>query len=68
MVRIVKQCKSLSLRIGLSCVGSTIADIALYPWAEDAESAGFDIERFPSLTAWYNRMNERPAGQKGVSV
>jgi hypothetical protein len=47
---------------------STIADIALYPWAEDAESLGIDIERFPRLTAWYNRMNERHAVQKGMRV
>ncbi|KAL1964553.1 hypothetical protein VTN77DRAFT_6850 [Rasamsonia byssochlamydoides] len=46
----------------------TIADIAHVPFIVAADAAGIDIEKFPHLTAWYNRMLRRPAVKKGLAV
>ncbi|TAM99146.1 MAG: glutathione S-transferase family protein [Rhizobiaceae bacterium] len=38
----------------------TIADIALYPYTCDARSAGFEMERFPAIAAWLDRIASTP--------
>ncbi|KAL2841763.1 glutathione S-transferase [Aspergillus pseudodeflectus] len=39
-------------------VGSrlTLADLVAFPFAATADSYGLDLERFPQVTAWYNRL------------
>ncbi|KAL2845931.1 hypothetical protein BJY01DRAFT_213781 [Aspergillus pseudoustus] len=39
-------------------VGSrlTLADLVAFPFAATADSYGLDLERFPEVTAWYNRL------------
>jgi len=39
----------------------TIADIALYAYTHNADEVGFDLERYPAIRAWL----ERVAGQPG---
>jgi len=46
----------------------TIADIANYGWVASAGWAGIDIEEFPALKAWEDRMASRPGVEKGRHV
>jgi glutathione S-transferase len=46
----------------------TIADIAHYGWVAAAGWAGVDIEEFPALKAWEERMGQRPGVAKGQDV
>lgn len=46
----------------------TIADIAHYGWIAAAGWAGVEIEEFPALKAWEERMEKRPAVAKGRDV
>lgn len=48
--------------VGEKC---TIADIAHWGWVTAAGWAGVDIEEFPHLKAWEERMLERPGVEKG---
>ncbi|KAF2772930.1 glutathione S-transferase II [Teratosphaeria nubilosa] len=51
--------------VGNKC---TIADIAHWGWVSAAGWAGVDIEEFPELKKWEDRMWARPAVQKGANV
>lgn len=46
----------------------TIADIAHYGWVRAAGWAGVDIDEFPHLKAWEDRMLQRPGVEKGRHV
>lgn len=46
----------------------SIADMACWPWASRFEWHQVDITSFPNVVAWYNRIRERPAVQKGYHV
>lgn len=46
----------------------TLADIATWPWIRSHKSAGIDLERFPALKAWFERVGERPAVKKGAEI
>ncbi|KAK0768788.1 Glutathione S-transferase 2 [Friedmanniomyces endolithicus] len=46
----------------------TIADIAHWGWVSAAGWAGIQIEDFPALKAWEERMWERKAVQKGAGI
>jgi len=46
----------------------SIADMAAFPWAIRYESQGVQIEDFPNVRAWFDRLNARPAVQKGLKV
>ncbi|KAK4970425.1 Glutathione S-transferase 2 [Elasticomyces elasticus] len=51
--------------VGNKC---TIADIAHFGWVAAAFWAGIDIEEFPTLKAWEDRMYARPGVEKGRHV
>ncbi|KAF2719428.1 glutathione S-transferase II [Polychaeton citri CBS 116435] len=51
--------------VGNKC---TIADIAHWGWISAAGWAGIDINAFPTLKAWEERMWARPAVKKGANV
>ncbi|KAF2164426.1 hypothetical protein M409DRAFT_67924 [Zasmidium cellare ATCC 36951] len=51
--------------IGNKC---TIADIAHIGWIASSGWAGIDIDQFPDLKAWKDRMWARPVVQKGMNV
>ncbi|MDD0814198.1 glutathione S-transferase N-terminal domain-containing protein [Curvibacter sp. HBC28] len=46
----------------------SIADIAIYPWLRSWQNQGIDWADHPHLKAWFERLGERPAVQKGVTV
>ncbi len=46
----------------------SIADIALFPWMRNWESRGVDITAFPNVQAWHDRIDARPAVQRGLKV
>jgi len=46
----------------------TIADIAHWGWVTSAGWAGVEIDDFPALKAWDDRMLARPAVEKGRHV
>ena len=46
----------------------SIADIACWGWIVPWKLQGIQIEEFPDLKAWFDRMNERPAVQAGKAV
>ncbi|HVK99346.1 MAG TPA: glutathione S-transferase family protein [Dongiaceae bacterium] len=43
----------------------SIADIALYAYTHVAEEGGFDLQRFPHLRSWLNRIQQLP-GYLGI--
>ncbi|KAF2484252.1 glutathione S-transferase II [Neohortaea acidophila] len=51
--------------VGNKC---TIADIAHWGWISAAGWAGVEIEEFPTLKKWEDRMWARPATKKGANV
>jgi GSH-dependent disulfide-bond oxidoreductase len=46
----------------------SIADMASWPWVVGHAMFGQSLEDFPNLKAWYERVRERPAVQKGFAV
>ncbi len=38
----------------------SVADIALYAYTHVAPEGGFDLERYPSLRAWLDRVRAQP--------
>ncbi|KAF2492762.1 glutathione S-transferase II [Lophium mytilinum] len=46
----------------------SIADIASYGWVNILQFSGVDIDQFPNLKAWWQRISERPAVKKGVEI
>ena len=47
----------------------SVADIGTWPWVKGWEFAGFtkeDVEPFPHLLKWIDRIAERPAVKKGT--
>ena len=43
----------------------SVADIAIWPWVSRFEWQEIDITAFPNVCAWYGRIAERPAVQRG---
>ena len=46
----------------------TIADIANFSWVNISSWVGIEIEEFPLLSAWVDRINAREAVKRGVDV
>ncbi|KAF1995993.1 glutathione S-transferase II [Amniculicola lignicola CBS 123094] len=46
----------------------SIADIASFGWVNVLRFSGVDLDAFPNLLAWWERINARPAVQKGLSI
>ncbi|KAI1266677.1 glutathione S-transferase [Xylariaceae sp. FL1019] len=46
----------------------TIADIACWGWVAGAKNTGVDIDEFPTLKEWVQRMLKRPGVEKGRHV
>lgn len=46
----------------------TIADIACFSWVNWDVWAGVDVKQFKLLSAWVDRINERPAVERGLDV
>jgi GST-like protein len=46
----------------------SIADIATFPWLRNWENQGIVLADYPHLKAWFEKIAERPAVQRGVKV
>ena len=46
----------------------SIADIATYPWLRSWERQGIVLDDYTHLKAWFHKIEERPAVQRGVKV
>ncbi|KAF7169287.1 hypothetical protein CNMCM5623_002083 [Aspergillus felis] len=49
--------------VGKKC---TLADLVILPYVARASEANLDLERFPELTTWHNRLVENPHVAKGM--
>jgi len=45
----------------------SIADMACWPWARNPGSRGIDLEEFPNVAAWVDRIAARPAVQTALA-
>ncbi len=57
-------------RTGAHMAGAdySVADIAIYPWLRSWQNQGIDWADYPALKAWFDRIGERPAVQRGMQV
>lgn len=46
----------------------SIADINIFGWANIAIVSGVELDRFPNVKSWLDRINARPAVKKGLAV
>ncbi len=46
----------------------SVADMATYPWIARHEWHKVDLDEFPAVKAWYERIGKRPAVQRGMKV
>jgi GSH-dependent disulfide-bond oxidoreductase len=46
----------------------SIADIATFPWLRSWQNQGIVLTEYPHLKAWFDKIAERPAVQRGVKV
>ncbi|KAI1099130.1 glutathione S-transferase [Jackrogersella minutella] len=46
----------------------TVADIAIFIFSHSAKWCGVDINEFPNVKAWHDKLAQRPAFQKGLQV
>jgi GSH-dependent disulfide-bond oxidoreductase len=46
----------------------SIADIATFPWLRSWENQGIVLTDYPHLKAWFDKIADRPAVQRGVKV
>ncbi len=46
----------------------TIADIAMYPWARSYYWAKVSVEGLEHLQAWFDRIDQRPATQRALTI
>jgi len=60
--------KRLSHSEWLGCGEYSIADIATFPWLRNWHNQGIALDEYPHLKAWFERIAERPAVQRGVKV
>jgi GSH-dependent disulfide-bond oxidoreductase len=60
--------KQLAKSEWLACDEYSIADMATMPWLRAPERQGVNIDEFPSLKRWRDRIAERPAVKKALEV
>ncbi len=46
----------------------TIADMAIFPWLRSWQNQGIDWADFPHVKEWFDRIDARPAVQRGTAV
>ena len=46
----------------------TIADMAIWPWVVPHRNQGIDLDDFPQVKAWFERMGQREAVQRGKAL
>ena len=46
----------------------SIADMAAYPWVRPYKRQGQNLDEFPALKAWYERIHDRPAVARAIEI
>lgn len=46
----------------------TVADIAIFIFSHSAKWAGIEINAYPNLKAWHDKLAQRPGFQKGLQI
>jgi len=46
----------------------SIADMAIFPWIMPYKMQGQDLEHFPNIKKWFDRIHARPAVQKALKI
>jgi GSH-dependent disulfide-bond oxidoreductase len=46
----------------------SIADMAIYPWLRNWKAQGIELTDYPALKAWFDKLEKRPAVQRGCQV
>jgi len=49
------------------CDDYSIADMISFPWIQRYENQGQDLNDFPNVRSWFERVNARPAVQRGLA-
>ncbi len=62
----------LDRRLGASpyvaCREYTIADMAVMPWLRSYERQGVNMDDYPNVRRWFDKLNERPAVKRALQV
>ncbi len=46
----------------------SIADMAIYPWLRNWKAQGIELADYPALKLWFEKLEKRPAVQRGCQV
>jgi GST-like protein len=46
----------------------SIADIATWPWIRSHDNQGVSLDDYPNVSRWFERIDERPAVQRAITV
>jgi GST-like protein len=60
--------RQLAERHYIAGASYSIADIAIFPWLRGWQNQGIDWVDYPRLKRWYDRIEARPAVQRGIAV
>ncbi len=52
----------------IACDEYTIADMAIVPWLRFPERQGVNVDEYPKLKAWRDRILERPAVKRALEI
>jgi GST-like protein len=52
----------------VACREYTIADMAIMPWLRSYERQGVNMDEYPNVRRWFDKLNERPAVKRGLQV
>jgi GST-like protein len=50
------------------CDEYSIVDMACWPWVLTYKSRNIDLDEFPEIRRWYDRMKTRPALRRGYDL
>jgi len=52
----------------VACGEYTVADMAIMPWLRSYERQGVNMDEYPNVRRWFDKINARPAVQRGLQV
>jgi GST-like protein len=52
----------------VGCDEYSIADMAIWPWLRSWKNQGVEMTDFPNVAAWFEKIDQREAVQRGVKV
>jgi GST-like protein len=60
--------KRLAESAYVACREYTIADMAIMPWLRSYERQGVNMDEYPNVRRWFDKVNERPAVKRALQV